>query len=707
MPQTLGLLLFQLGAPLGLVNAVTGVGTFGLLGSAVVQIGLAVGLSYLASLFQPSQPRPGDVQNNVRQSAGPRFRHYGRQKVGGTWVYATVSGEWFYKILALGTSKIDAIERQFYDNRELTVDAGSGGVTSPFWWSGHLTVVTRDGGDSPAHYSWIPGWPASALGKGVVSVAIGMRQVEAKRMQNVWPSVVFTQYHAVIRGVLVPDPSLGAAGVTNPANYSWSDNIARQICDYLIHQDGMRLSPTWITNALQDWQAAVFHANTPMEKPGGGTEPRYAGGTSYHLQERPADVLARMLQACDGRFVPTPNHGLALKVGRWEEPTVTIDGDAVTSFSDVGRGRDLMTVANTIRAQFTDPNNDYQATDADPWVDEDDVAARGELTQDLQLFSVQSHSQARRLMKLAWKRANPEWEGTITTNLRALPAIDQRFVRLTIPDLEIENITVEILGVSFIFSEGSVLTGLSIRFASLDASAYAWDASEGGTTPGTGSLDPGGAVIPPTGLMMSLEDRAGSIYAALSWTPASSAWATEVRYKLVAGTVWTDAIFVEAGTSTYDVGPLTEGEVYEFQVRSISVSETPSDWSGSITGGLGPELVSNGGFATDTIWAKGSGWSIGSGVATKVPGVGSNISQSISLTAGLPYRVRFEVTAIAAGTFRPNFLDGSTVAGTLRSAPGTYYETLTAATGNLRIGNAGANTTDGSVDNVSVRRRLS
>ncbi|QMV26693.1 hypothetical protein GRI33_07045 [Brucella sp. BO3] len=82
---------------------------------------------------------------------------------------------------------------------------------------------------------------------------------------------------------------------------------------------------------------------------------------------------------------------MTLDIGAWSEPTVILTADAITGFSDVGRGRDVMTTANTIRATFFDPNQDYQASDADPWADEDDVSERGEEARDVQFNMAPSH----------------------------------------------------------------------------------------------------------------------------------------------------------------------------------------------------------------------------------------------------------------------------------------------------------------------------
>jgi len=61
----------------------------------------------------------------------------------------------------------------------------------------------------------------------------------------------------------------------------------------------------------------------------------------------------------------------------------------------------------------------------------------------------------------------------------------------------------------------------------------------------------------------------------------------------------------------------------------------------------GAEKVVNGDFASDTSWTKGTGWSIGSGVASYVsPGTNNNspIFQNVTLTIGITYRLTFNIS---------------------------------------------------------------
>lgn len=122
-------------------------------------------------------------------------------------------------------------------------------------------------------------------------------------------------------------------------------------------------------------------------------------------------------------------------------------------------------------------------------------------------------------------------------------------------------------------------------------------------------------------------------------------------------------------------------------------------------GGLGPELVVNGGFDADTDWAKGTGWTIAADVATHAFGVSSTIDQSRPLNERSRYTVTFTVSGRTTGSVAPRFGGGSAVVGTSRAADGTYTETLVADAGNNLITLSASTTFDGSIDNVSVREQ--
>lgn len=578
----------------GLIAAIAGTGVFG----AALQTGLAaitmfasttlgglalsLGLSYLASsIFRPSQPKPEDVQQQVRQPTAPRIRHYGRVKTSGTWAFAETKSGNFYKVLALGQGPFDAIEEYWIDDLKLDLLPDGKPVPPSKFREGTtgkslLRIEARLGAATEVAYSELvsefPEWTAQHLGDGVASLLACQYAVGQEYYLGLFPNGINTNYRVVARTSIVKNPVTGAMG--------WNDRAAAVIRDYMTHRDGMRLPESLFTTPLAQagWVTAYNRSNEDVAIASGGTEPRYRLWGSYQLNERPADVLGRMLACCDGRLVPTPDGGLTLDIGAWEEPTVILTADAITGFSEVGRGRDVMTSANTIRATFLDPSQDYQSTDADPWADEADVSERGEEAKDVQFNMAPSHSQARRLMKLEWFRANPAWVGTFNTNLMGLAAFGERFIRIQYPLFGINSVF-EILDFKFILGEGGILQGATIQVQSMPQTAYQWDTSQEGTAPVSDSSNVSDDLPIPAAPDVIIQS--GPV-AEISFPPTNNLILSYmVRWKKTSETEWTVFGPLANNAESYTTPTLAATTEYEFQMALRTEKGRVGDYSAS------------------------------------------------------------------------------------------------------------------------------
>ena len=97
---------------------------------------------------------------------------------------------------------------------------------------------------------------------------------------------------------------------------------------------------------------------------------------------------------------------------------------------------------------------------------------------------------------------------------------------------------------------------------------------------------------------------------------------------------------------------------------------------------FGPDKVTNGQFATDTVWTKETGWTIAGGVATHAAGstLGTLSQDTVEVAAEI-YKVIFTVLSQTAGSVTVSI---GGVSGTLRNTNGTFTEYITATgTGNL------------------------
>jgi Concanavalin A-like lectin/glucanases superfamily len=119
--------------------------------------------------------------------------------------------------------------------------------------------------------------------------------------------------------------------------------------------------------------------------------------------------------------------------------------------------------------------------------------------------------------------------------------------------------------------------------------------------------------------------------------------------------------------------------------------------------------VTNGGFDTDTVWTKGSGWVISNGVASMPSGTSPSITQNAPQTLALGdiVKVTFTLLTITSGRAYIVVAGTDTNSGSEQfSTPGTYtryvpISTLTNQTVGIIVGNS---PTGISIDNVSFRK---
>lgn len=668
----------------GVSGAALGIAVGAIVGA--VQIGVAIGLSYLASsLFRHDPPKPQDVQTSVKNPVAPRVRHYGRVKASGPWVFVENKKGLLFKVIALGTGQLDAIEEYWIDDNLATL---SGVTVTSAPYNGKAFIRSRLGLPTETAYSDLTGnfpeWDSNHRGDGISSLYAVQASVASDKITEVFPNLSNTLYRVVARGSIVKNIGTG----TN----IWSENAADIIRDYMLHADGMRL-PAGIVDtpiAAAGWLAAYNRAAEAVPLKAGGTEKRYRLWGSYQLSERPADVLSRMTAACDGRLVPTSDGGLTLDIGTWEEPTVILDADAITGFSEVARGRDVLTTANIIRATFTSPFHDYQSTDADQWIDEDDVALRGEIPQDTSFNMAPSHGQCRRLMKLAAYRANPSWVGVFQCNLRGLAAFGKRFVRITYPLFGIDEVF-EVQDFRFNIADGGILTGVSLQVQSMPPQAYDWNAAaEEGTAPISEETTVDKTIPLPSGFSFGVSRiTVGGQqvpYGVLAFDASpSDALIIQGQYKKVSDTDW-QVVPISDDATTANTNALSDGVQYEAQVRFVTLTGregpwTPSQFVTPVADPTAPGVVTNvtktGGAGTVDL-----GW--------KSPNsanyVAANIRRNTVNNEGTAVLVR---TEYGPPSTNDSYQDGGLAAGTyyywIKAANASGVESASVATGAVTV----------------------
>ncbi len=144
----------------------------------------------------------------------------------------------------------------------------------------------------------------------------------------------------------------------------------------------------------------------------------------------------------------------------------------ILGWDSVEVGDEAFATVNQIKFSYTSVPHGHQPTEGDPWDDADSQGRNGILPTERDFRRSPSHSQARRLAKIALRKAAPLYRiSGLRLNPKGLPAYGRGVVRLRLPLFGIDT--------TFAISRGQ-LTGQDLTLSvfdlsSLTASAYAWN----------------------------------------------------------------------------------------------------------------------------------------------------------------------------------------------------------------------------------------
>jgi hypothetical protein len=617
MAETIGLLILtSVGA--AEVGGIAGLGTLagttiaGTSIAAIVGTGVLVGGAYAANalLNAPEVTSPSDGQVTTKQPIPPRKRHYGRVKIGGALVFvetkpgtASTIPTQLNQVTVLNHGLIDGFEEVWLNEINAVTDPpvadGGGVVTNAFTLGAgrYVNVNLETGTDADVGFDYLHTnfpdiWDASHQGKGIAKALMIYFEPVAEDFTTVYPGAQPPALRVVMRASRVWDPRQPGQHKDNPATWTFSANPVLIALDYHRHADGMSLAhlddvlftPTAIA---EDWIPAANICEEAVPLNAGGTEPRYLASGGYDLpNSAPKDVLGAIFATCDGQTYQRADGAIGVRVGKTVAPSVVIGGDHILGYDGFRKGDSAFTAVNEVGAQYTSPQNDYQTTDAMAWRDEDDISERGQvITTSLQMYWVFSHSQARRLMKIAMHRANPEWQGRIVTDLYGLNAYNERFVRLVIDELDIDG-TFEIVDFAIDTGAGTC----TITVSGFEQAAYDWDpANEEGNPPATSAEGPAmAAIAAPTGLTASsgVQGRqdvraiGDPINLVLGWDAGDRSEATaKAQFKLTSADDggWLDAVVQTSNVQAISM-MVPAGNSYDIRV-AWKVGTRSSDWT--------------------------------------------------------------------------------------------------------------------------------
>ncbi|MGK9168035.1 hypothetical protein KXR53_17130 [Inquilinus limosus] len=595
-----------------------------------IGIGVSIVGTLAQTLLAPQPPRPKfqDGSQTIKQAVPPRVRCYGRYRLGGAYIEYNSNNDQggLNTILCHCAHEVDGSgptptqpdrgpnpEEHWLNDKRVERRASNGGIiTSPYskYRAGDASsvYVTNYLGTAGQEITVpIDTWtPSDHPGKGLCCTYIGYSDLKAEEQQEVFPNGP-PAYRATLRGAKIFDPRLqgtdpGDQRIDDEATWTWSDNAALVILDYLT-----RTEPGWAPDANGnlvfmpipvgfgfdideriDLDSFIVAANLcdqviprkPHEPPY-PDERRWRIWGAYELTEDRKSVLSDLLDACGGRLTQGPDGRLGLTVGSPNPAVgVTITDDQILEY-DFSTGKAAIERINEVRATYVSQDQDWTEVEAGIQQDQASIERNGIETSQIKLRFVPSEGQAQRIARATLKRGNPSWAGRIRGTLALLDAWGERWVRLQLAEL----------GIDQIFEITSMRLDRTTMSVEAEVTSYDgwWD-----WNPLKDEADP--APIPkedeaeedmpePTGITITIDHRAinGQTYAAvgvISWDPPPrSVFVGQARYrpKTPLSSPWI-LLTAEQDANRVETGALADGQIYEGQVRFLGPRRTAGPW---------------------------------------------------------------------------------------------------------------------------------
>ncbi len=551
---------------------------------SIIITGALVGVSYATQTLTRAKPQRERQQATLNEAMGPRRFIYGQAMVAGTRAFWEARDGMMYQCLLLAGHEIDGIAEYWIGDRRVNTDGGEAGgnvtdypMINAVYYERYFGTATQAVA-SVLHDRFPEVWTAEHRLRGIAHVCVVFAGVKEKIRQTVFPQGAYTQLRFVVRGKKLYDPSLGWMDPENPATWAWGDNSNDVILDYLRSRDGYKRPLAQIDMpSFQDFHARCGEI---VYRRDGTPTLRYRTWGTISFDEEPQAALARLCASCDATLYQGPSGKIGIRDGAWTGPLISIPTQHITGVA-LSQGNDKLDSYNRLKVSYTDPDNYYQPTELTARDDFPSQAAIGVIEETRDFVMVPEWTQAARLAKIAMARENPDWKGSLATDLMPLDALGEKAVQVSFDPLGEGDPLMDAPCMLAGFTLRGDLSGCDLSFASVPASAWTWEPDdEEPPRPITPQvIDRVDVVDAPTDLVTGLLRDPG-IRIALSWgEPTRGDLTAEAEYSVAGAGLWLPISVSSDGVSA--VTPqLADGGSYDLRVRWVAGSGgNASDWS--------------------------------------------------------------------------------------------------------------------------------
>lgn len=688
--------------------------------SAIATTALTVGLQMLMA---PKPPKAEDGKVPLTQSIPYRQWVVGRTRVAGAHMLWEAKGSRLFSVQAIAGHPIKSVNRYYLHDDVVELDDldvnGQLTFDDDDRYGNNVWLYHRLGAAGQTAYADIVAelgaegiWTNDHIGVGQASIAMMAQDASAQRQSRRFPHGP-PRVSSEVDGAYVLDYRIDS-DPDNPAAWVWSQNSALIMAWHQCFSEfGHRRSyEKAILPVLDMWteEANICDEDVPLA--GGGTEKRYQCNGFDTTENGPKVGTNAILASCDGWICERGDGALLFTVGKFRESRCGVIKDSHLVGHAIQYDVLPEDECNRLIPKFSYPATSYTTTDTDYFEDTAAQLTAGRvLAQEAEYLWVHQWRQARRLGKREWLRQQQKSRGSVDLRLSGANAVYNRWnlmqTPLRIPSLN--GVVIENRRSLLNLTKG----GFSMELIRHPDNIDAWDedTDEGAQPPVPQAPDP--EVVPtPVINLVQVKEKSGTAYLRVVIVdPEDDSLTPVVRYRVAdngSGNpgAWLEQEFPDASPSGGFVELATKPVPVD-QPLEVQVAFEPGDgeygaWSPTVDLVAGKQLIVNGGFWSSSSWSLGTGWTIGSGVASYTSGGGA-LLQDIDIAAGATYQINYTITALGAGaTTRARLRGASDALGVSRNAIGTFSETIVAPTDAYAFVITASGTA--SIDNVSVRR---
>ncbi len=573
--------------PSVVAGAVVGaIGLSGVVGTVVTAvIGAGMSMAVNSLVIKPTKRRGTSLSASerteiVRSAVTPRRIIYGRARVAGPLVFAYTTdapdtgrkNQILHMIVPVAAHEVHGYGHIFI-NDELTLlspIAGSDGWKVPPVGSRYLfnnrqqTGVSAVNGIQYREYYGTATQTADAYLRRDVPVWTANHRLQGTAYiyfklgwdQNMWAGGL-PNLSMIVDGRKLYDPRTGTT--------YWGNNPALCIRDYLLSDFGLSCQPDEIDE--DSFIAAANLCDEVVVHPNGVQYRRYNCNGVISLDEKPIDIMEKLLSTCAGALVYSQGK-YRLYPAALRTPVVSIDDSQLRGPVVVRPQPPRRERVNTVRGTYIEQTINWQASEFGAVTSPSYVAQDGGITytHDLDLpFTIDVHM-AQRLARLQLERSRRALTVEVPCNLSALDVAVMEPVRLSVQQLGWVDKT-------FIPTEWKLSPegGVDLVMIEDDPGLYTIYNSPVADVPPT-------LVLPniyPDAPLLSLSEHDGSLVVALTGLNDAFISQTEVQYRLLGESVWESA----GSGEVVAIASVSAGQTYELRARVINTLGIASGWA--------------------------------------------------------------------------------------------------------------------------------